>query len=63
MKPVLSKLKMQRLLHCKTQDEVAKAIGISRVYVSHMENGREPIRAELLQKICRYYGCMAADLI
>lgn len=63
MKSVLSKLKLQRLLHCKTQEEVAMAIGISRVYISHMENGREPIREELLQKLCRYYGCTSADLI
>lgn len=62
MKPVLSKLKLKRLLLCKTQQEVADAIGISRVYVAHLENGREPLRHKLLKKLADYYECSMADL-
>lgn len=63
MKPVLSKLKLKRLLICKTQQEVADAIGVSRVYIAHLENGREPLRDNILKKLAVYYGCSMADLI
>jgi transcriptional regulator with XRE-family HTH domain len=63
MKPALSKLKLKRLLLCKTQKEVAKAIRISQVYLSQMENGKEPLRGELLIKLAHLYNCKAEDLI
>ncbi|MCM0758502.1 helix-turn-helix transcriptional regulator [Sporomusa sphaeroides DSM 2875] len=63
MKPVLSKLKLKRLLICKTQQEVAETIGVSRVYIAHLENGREPLRGSILKKLADYYRCSMADLI
>lgn len=45
-----------RIQHCKTQTEVAKALGISRSTVSMYECGeREPDLATL-KKISLYYG-------
>lgn len=63
MKPVLSKLKLKRLELRKTQQEVAKAIGISREYVNSLENNRSTISNELLVKFAKYYGCSASELI
>lgn len=63
MKPVLSKLKLKRLLMCKTQQEVADNISISRSYLAAIENNRERITEELLKKFSAYYNCQSAELI
>lgn len=62
MKPVLSKLKLKRLLLCLTQGEVAETIGVSQTYLAQMENGREPLRDNILIKLAKLYGCHADDL-
>ena len=63
MNPILSKLKLKRLLLCKSQQEVADAIAISQSYLSHLECGREPLNGEILIKLAKYYGCMVKELI
>ena len=63
MKPVLSKLKLKRLLLCHTQQEVADSIGISRSYLAAIENGREILRDNILLRLSRYYKCKPAELI
>ncbi|SFL65644.1 helix-turn-helix domain-containing protein [Pelosinus propionicus] len=63
MKPVLSKLKLKRLLMCKTQQEVADNISISRSYLAAIENNRERMTGELLKKFTSYYNCQSTELI
>ncbi|CUH95844.1 hypothetical protein P22_1929 [Propionispora sp. 2/2-37] len=63
MKPVLSKLKLKRLLLCKTQQEVANAIGVSRPYINSLENGRSTLTGEILVKFARYYNCKVSELV
>lgn len=63
MKPVLSKLKLKRLLACKTQQEVADAISISRSYLAALECNREKFTGQLLQKLSDYYECKPSDLL
>jgi len=63
MQPVLSKLKLKRLILCKLQKDVADAIGISQTYLAQMENGKETLRGEMLIKLATYYNCRVSDLI
>jgi len=63
MKPVLSKLKLKRLLLCRTQQEVANALGISRAYVNSLENNRSSLTGEIMVKFAKYYNCRVSELI
>lgn len=47
--------KLKQLRGKKTQDEVAKSIGISRARYSHYENERTEPDIELIQRIAEYY--------
>jgi transcriptional regulator with XRE-family HTH domain len=47
--------KLKKLRGKKTQEEVAKAIGISRARYSHYENERSEPDSEILQKLADYY--------
>lgn len=42
--------------------QVAKAIGISDVYLSLLERGERRINNEVLKKITDYYNCSANDI-
>lgn len=47
--------KLKDLRGIRTQEEVAKAIGISRARYSHFENGRNEPDLELIPKIADYH--------
>ena len=47
----------------KSQDAVAKAIGISRGALSFYENGERKPDAEAIFKICQYYNISADSLL
>jgi transcriptional regulator with XRE-family HTH domain len=63
MKPVLSKLKLKRLLLCETQQQVADSIGVSRAYVNSMENNRSVLTSEMLRRLAKHYQCSVSDLV
>ncbi|MDI5784520.1 helix-turn-helix transcriptional regulator [Lactiplantibacillus plantarum] len=50
-----NRLKELRNMQGKTQDEVAKSIGISRARYSHLENERNEPDNELLKLLASYY--------
>ncbi|HDR7797797.1 helix-turn-helix transcriptional regulator [Bacillus tropicus] len=47
--------KLKELRGSRTQDEVAKAIGISRARYSHFENDRNEPDLQLIQKIADFH--------
>ncbi|MGA3232558.1 helix-turn-helix domain-containing protein [Lactiplantibacillus pentosus] len=49
------RLKKLRSAQEKTQDEVAKSVGISRARYSHLENDRNEPDNELLKLLANYY--------
>lgn len=63
MKPVLSKLKLKRLLLCKTQQEVADSLKVSRAYINSLENGRSVLTGEILVRLAKYYNCSVSELV
>lgn len=63
MRAKLSKLKLKRLLLCKMQKEVAIAMDISQTYLAQLENGKEPLRDEILNRLANYYNCKTSELI
>jgi transcriptional regulator with XRE-family HTH domain len=63
MKPVLSKLKLKRLLLCQTQQQVADSVGISRAYVNSLENNRSHLTAEILHRFAKHYQCSVSELV
>ena len=44
------------------QEELAKALGVSRQTISSLENGRYNPSILLAFKIARYFGCAIEDL-
>lgn len=49
------RLRQLRRQRRKTQEEVARALGLKRARYSHYENGRNEPDAELLQKMAAYF--------
>jgi len=60
---MLTNLKLKRLKLGMQQKNVAKAIGISKTYMSLLESGKEPLREDVLCKLAKHYNCSAIDLI
>jgi putative transcriptional regulator len=52
---VQTKLKVYRAMHSLTQEELAKAIGVTRQTVIAMEKGKYNPSLELAFKIARYF--------
>lgn len=46
----------------KTQQELADAIGISKTYMSFIENGRRPVTRHLLFALADFFGISTTDL-
>ena len=46
-----------------TQTELARRIGVTRSYISMLENGERPLTDELRQKILAALGCKLEDLL
>lgn len=59
----LSKLKLYRLQRGLKQSNVAKGIGISKGYLSGLENKSVPITEDILNRLARYYGVAIKELI
>lgn len=56
--------KIQRLRGAKriTQEELAEMVGISRVYMGYIEQGRESPSLKLLMKLSKKLGVKVEDL-
>jgi DNA-binding XRE family transcriptional regulator len=56
--------KVQKLRKQKgfTQEDLAHELGISRVYMGYIEQGRESPSLKLLMKIARKFGVSVEDL-
>jgi len=52
---VQTKLKMYRVMHNLTQEDLAKAIGVSRQTIIALEKGKYNPSLELAFKIARYF--------
>jgi len=46
-----------------TQTELARRIGVTRSYISMLENGERPITDDLLQRIAAALGCKPEHLL
>lgn len=46
-----------------TQEELAKAAGINRTYLSEIENGHENISLERAEKLAHALDCKLSDLL
>ena len=46
-----------------TQTELARRIGVTRSYISMLENGERPLTEELRQKIAAALGCKPEFLL
>lgn len=57
------KLAAWRKYRNKTQDQVAQAVGISKVHVSNIENGKRQYTQELLEAFADYLQCEPWHLI
>lgn len=44
-------------------EALAKAVGMSKSYVSEMENGRKEINGRRLEQFARFFGVPTADLL
>lgn len=55
----VQKLRKQKKL---TQEELADQLGISRVYMGYIEQGRESPSLKLLMKVSRKFGVKIEDL-
>lgn len=57
------KLKELRTRMHKTQDQIAKAIGINRAAYSHYENGLRFPKVDIAIKIATYFHVKVEDII
>jgi len=55
----VQKLRQERNL---TQEDLAHELGISRVYMGYIEQGRESPSLKLLMKMARKFGVSVEDL-
>ncbi len=46
-----------------SQEEVAAKAGITREYVSHIENNRSSPTVDVLMRICKAIGVPASDVV
>lgn len=52
-----------RLKAGMTQQEVAKKVDVDQAAVSNWEKGRNPPLPKYQKKLCRIFGCTAAELL
>lgn len=57
------KIKEMRLARNWTLDDVAAISGMSRSYVSEIENGRKNINGKRMEAFARAFGCSPSELI
>ncbi|MDB5298103.1 MAG: family transcriptional regulator [Phycisphaerales bacterium] len=58
-----SELQTARAAAGLTQEELAAKAGVSREYVSLLENGRKSPTVHVLLRLCRAMGVAASDVI
>ena len=46
-----------------TQTDVAKAVGVSMMTISHYEREERALTPEMIQRFCRLFGCTADYLL
>ena len=56
------KIQKLRKLQKMTQEDLVDRLGISRVYMGYIEQGRESPSLKLLMKIARRFSVMVEDL-
>lgn len=54
--------KLEKARGRRTRAEVAKAVGVSRVQIWHLENGKSRPSSDLLVKLCTLYGVDLSDI-
>lgn len=57
-----AKFKNLRLQKRISQQEMGDFIGLTRVSVANIENGRQGIKALICLKICAFFGCSPNDI-
>ncbi len=57
------RLKQMRVSRGKSQEEVAKEIGVSRATLAQMELGNRMVRAEDIERLARIYECSTSSLM
>lgn len=50
------RIKQIRHSHCMTQEDLAKQLGLTKDFISKVENGKQKISVEGLHKICQIFG-------
>jgi len=55
------KIKQEREIRQQSAERIAKKIGISRVALTHIENGRNNINAVQLWRLACAFGCSISD--
>ena len=50
------RIKQLRHSHCMTQEDLAKQLGLTKDFISKVENGKQKISVEGLHKICKSFG-------
>ena len=58
-----AKIKQVRMARGQSAERVAKKLGISRVALTHIENGRNNINCVKLWKLCCVLGCNPTELL
>lgn len=56
-------LKELRVKKNKTQDQIAKAVGINRAAYSHYENGLRIPKVDVASNLASYFGVMIENII
>ncbi|WHH58277.1 helix-turn-helix transcriptional regulator [Petroclostridium sp. X23] len=54
--PIKNNIKKHRELKDVNQEDLARELGISRSYLSKLENQKYPAGPDLMVKICLYFG-------
>lgn len=57
------RMKIRRAVFAITQEELAKALGITQGYLSDMERGRNVVPSKMLDKIAAALQCRPEDLL
>ena len=59
----MNRIKECRLKKLKTQKEVGEAVGLSKMAISHYENGRREPKLKTWEKLAEYFGVSVVYLM
>lgn len=57
------KIKLLRILHKVSQQELAQSLEISQTHMSNIENGRVAVNLRLLMRVANLFKCKLDDII